>query len=301
MIEVGAVAGIITLSKTWCTNLMIAAQKLGMLNKLNVWSTVVSFIFIFFIPQYGLIMAVLLIISQPLIFIISALWLNSELRPAGVIFSKKLLRKLMLFGFIPFLAGILVKTDDQVERWGIINILGIENFGKYNLVIIYCSVFMLVPASINPIFFPKAILQYKENNFAGLKKTIKLYVATLMSYAFVTFCITILLMPYVVNLLLPKYNIGVPYVWYILPYLAAQILVMPLDFMYTLTAKFRVMFVSYIMSVILFIILIFVITNMAQKKLEYFAIAKSIDGLLFVICSSLGYYFFIRKTFLEKQ
>lgn len=293
--------GVVTLAKTWCTNLMIAVQKLKMLNKLNIWSTATSFIFIFFIPKYGLSIAVLLVTSQPVIFIISALWLNPELRPSGFLFSKRILRKLMLFGFVPFLAGILVKTDDQVERWGIINILGIENFGKYNLVLIYCSVFMLVPASINPIFFPKAILQYKDNRFDELKKTIRLYIATLMGYAVVTIIVTIVCLPVVINKFLPKYNIGVPYVWYILPYLTAQIMVMPLDFIYTLTAKFRVMFASYIMSVLLFIILIFVISNLAQKRLEYFAIAKSFDGLVFVLCSSLGYYFFLRKTFLKKE
>jgi hypothetical protein len=54
MIGLGVIVGIFTLAKTWCTNLMIAAQKLGMLNKLNIWSSVLSFCFIFFVPVYGL-------------------------------------------------------------------------------------------------------------------------------------------------------------------------------------------------------------------------------------------------------
>ena len=300
MIGLGVVVGIFTLAKTWCTNLMIAAQKLGLLNRLNVWSSVLSFCFIFFVPVYGLIGAILLVISQPVIFITSALWLNSELRPAGFFYKKSLLRKLMFFGFIPFLAGILVKVDDQVERWGIINILGLENFGKYNLVLIYCSVFMLVPASINPIFFPRAILQYKENNTVALKKTLTFYIITLFSYTLFVIAATVLLMPYLVNLFLPKYNIGVQYVWYILPYVVAQMLIMPLDFIYTLTAKFRVMFVSYTASVLLFVTLIFIINGMVVKKLEYFAIAKSLDGFAFMIISYLGFYFFIRKEFLKR-
>lgn len=301
MIGLGIIVGIFTLTKTWCTNLMIAAQKLGMLNKLNIWSSMLSFCFIFLVPVYGLTGAILLVISQPIIFITSVLWLNRELRPTGFFYKKSLLRKLMFFGFIPFLAGILVKVDDQVERWGIINILGLENFGKYNLVLIYCSVFMLVPASLNPIFFPRAILQYKENNSAALKKTLTFYVIILFSYTIFVIGATILMMPYLVNLFLPKYNVGVQYVWYILPYVVAQMLIMPLDFIYTLTAKFRVMFVSYTASVLLFVTLIFIINSMAVKKLEYFAIAKSLDGFAFMIISCLGFYFFIRKGFLKRD
>lgn len=297
MIALGAIIGVVSLIKNWISNLLIAAQKLAMLNRINIWSTLISFIFIFFVPSFGLIGSILLIISQPVIFTISALWLNPEFRPKEIFYSKVFLRKLMFFGFIPFLAGILVKVDDQVERWGIIDILGVEDLGKYNLVLIYCSLFMLVPASINPIFYPKAILEYKNNNYLALKKTLKQYILTLFAYTVVAICFTILLLPYTINLLLPKYNVGVQYVWYIIPYLVAQMLVMPLDFIYTLTAKYRVMFVSYIFAVLLFVVLIFVITTFSVKKLEYFAIAKSLDGAIFVTVSYLGYYFFLRKKF----
>ncbi len=230
MIAIGAIAGTITLAKTWCSNLMIAAQKLRMLNKLNIWSTLLSFPFILLVPKYGLPGSVALITIQPVVFVIAALWFNPELRPHGPVYKKSLLRKLMLFGFVPFLAGILLKVDDQVERWGIIDILGIEVFGKYNLVLIYCSVFMLVPASINPIFFLKAIAQYRNNNLQELRKTMLYYILTLFSYTAVTIGLTVLLLPYLVNLLLPKYNIGVRYVWYILPYVFAQMFIYAVRF-----------------------------------------------------------------------
>lgn len=282
--------GIFTLAKTWLSNLLIAAQELNKLNKLNTWSSLLSLLFLFLVPSYGLIACILLIASQPVIFILSALWQNPRLRPQGITFRRSLLRKMWLFGFIPFLAGVLVKVDDQVERWGIINTLGLEELGKYNLVLIYCSVFMLIPASINPIFFPKTIIQYKDNDIVALKRTMKQYVLILFGYAILAFICTFLFMPYFVNLLLPKYNVGIPYLWYIFPYLLAQILIMPLDFIYTVVAKYKIMFISYSVGVVLFVVLVIWISRMQVIKLEYFPIAKSIDGACFLLVSYIGYY-----------
>lgn len=297
LLLLGGIVGVFTLAKTWLSNLLIAAQKLSELNRLNVSSTVISFLFLLLVPFYGLVGCILLIASQPVLFIIFALWKYPEFRPAGLVFRKSLLRKMWLFGFIPFLAGILIKVDDQVERWGIINTLGLEELGKYNLVLIYCSVFMLVPASINPIFFPKTILQYKENDVAGVKSTMKKYVLILFGYALFAFAMTALFLPYFVNLLLPKYNVGVPYLWYIFPYLLAQILIMPLDFIYTLTAKYRIMFFSYSFGVLLFVGLVVWISRLPVIRLEYFPIAKSMDGACFLVVSYIGYYlFFGRKS-----
>lgn len=297
MLMLGVLVGIISLMKNWLTNLLIGAQKLDVLNKINVFSTVTSFLFIFLVPFYGLLGSILLIISQPIIFCCCVLIMLPELRPNGFFFKKTLLRKLLAFGFIPFLAGVLVKVDDQIERWGIINILGLDSLGKYNLVLIYCSLFLLVPASINPIFFPRAIIQYKNNDSVGLNKTIKYYMMVLSGYLVVAIGLTIIMLPYVINEVLPKYNEGVKYVWYIMPYLCAQILIMPLDFIYTLTARYRVMFISYVIAVIFFATLILFIYYLDYRKLEYFAVAKSIDGFIFVVVSLLGYQFYLKKKF----
>lgn len=295
VIALGASVGVVTLSKTWISNLLIAGQKLTMLNRINIWSNLLSFLFVVLIPFLDTAGAILLIISQPIIFTVSALWINPDLRPTQMQYKKSLLRKLVYFGFVPFLAGILVKLDDQIERWGIINLLGLEQLGKYNLVIIYCSLFMLVPASLNPIFYPKAMIQFREGDFSQLNKTIKYYILALSVYSIVAICSTIFLLPYFVNLLLPKYNIGVPYVWYIIPYLLAQMIIMPVDFIYTITAKYKVMFVSYSFAVLLFAGLVIGISLMQIKRLEYFAIAKSIDGAAFIVISYFGYYIFVRK------
>lgn len=295
MIILGILVGVISLTKNWLTNLLIGGQQYSLLNRINIFSTVFSFFFIFLVPFYGLLGSVLLISTQPIIFCIYVLIVAPNLRPTKFYFEKKILRKILAFGFIPFLAGILVKIDDQIERWGIINIMGVDSLGKYNLVLIYCSIFMLVPASINPIFFPRAILQFKNSDIKGLKKTILYYTIILAVYIFVAIGGTIIFLPYVINKVLPKYNSGVEYVWYIVPYLVAQTLVMPIDFIYTLTAKYKIMFTSYVIGVIIFALLVVYIYSLANPKLEYFAIAKSFDGFIFLMVSAFGYHFFIKK------
>lgn len=295
IILLGGVIGVFALAKNWISNLLIAEQRLNVLNSLNIWSTLLSFLFIFLVPNYGLIGCILLIVSQPILFIIFALLKNSHFRPTCLVFNKSLLRKMWVFGLIPFIAGILVKVDDQVERWGIINTMGIETLGKYNLVLIYCSIFMLVPASINPIFFPTAILQYKENDIKAVKITIKRYAIILLGYTLIAFLATALFLPYFVELLLPNYIIGIPYLWYILPYLLIQILIMPLDFIYTITAKYKIMFFSYSIAVIIFILLVLYISSFNEIKLEYFPIAKGIDGICFFVISYICYYFFFLR------
>lgn len=296
MIILGAIVGIISLVKNWISNLLIANQKLEILNRINVWSTLLSFTFIAFVPYFGLLGSVLLIVSQPILFTLSALWSNPELRPTSLFYKKSLLRKLMFFGFIPFLAGILVKIDDQIERWGIINFLGVEELGKYNLVFIYCSLFMLVPLSLNSIFLPKAMLIYKAGNLNEFKLLLKRYILSLFVYTVCAIVLTILLFPYLINFFLPKYNVGVPFVWYIMPYLGAQMMIMPLDFIYTITARYKVMFFSYTAAVLIFIILVLSLKYFPNIKLQYFAISKSFDGLIFVSISYLGYYFILRKN-----
>lgn len=287
--------GVFSLAKTWLSNMLIAAERLPMLNKMNVWSSLLSFGFLLLVPYYGLVGCVLLMISQPVFFILFALWFNPGLRPRQIIFRKNLLRKMWLIGFVPFLAGILVKIDDQAERWGIIKALGFEGLGKYNLVLVYASVFMLIPTSIYPIFYPKMIMQYKENDLEGLKKTLIKFILILFGYALITFIGTALFLPYFINLLLPNYNVGVPYLWYIFPYLLAQILVMPIDLMYNILTKYKMQFISYGFGAALFVGMVIWISNLREVELSYFPIAKSIDGICFLIVSYIGYYLLFVK------
>ncbi len=87
LLAIGVIIGVFTLARTWINNLLIARQELTLLNKLNVWSTaLLSFLFLFLVPYYGLTGCILLIISQPVFFILFALWKKTELRPGSFVF-----------------------------------------------------------------------------------------------------------------------------------------------------------------------------------------------------------------------
>lgn len=294
---IACIVGVFSLAKNWVSNIYIALGKLRLLSTISFLSTFLSILFIFLVPYYGLLGAILLIVSQPLIFLFHAFLKQRSLLPTYFLVDKAIIRKLFKFGFIPFLMGIIVRLDSQVERWGIVHTLGLENLGKYNLVLIYCSLFYLVPSSLMSIFYPKAIGFYKSSNIKALNKFVGLLFFILFVYIVLAIGITVIFLPKIIQLILPRYYVGIRYVWYIFPYLIAQTLIMPLDLIYNVYAKFRIMFISYTVAFLVFCLIItYVVLSKIQIDLIYFPIAKSVEGAVFLLLSFIGYKFFFTKN-----
>lgn len=110
----------------------------------------------------------LVIMIQPLVFVSMAVLRNKELLPTGFYFNLKYVKYILSFGFIPFLGGIFSSIYLQVERWSITEVLGVEALGGFYLVFLYVSLFLLIPNSINAIFFRRVSRLIQRRNILNL-------------------------------------------------------------------------------------------------------------------------------------
>jgi O-antigen/teichoic acid export membrane protein len=301
IIFLGISLGIISLVKNWVSNQLIAVQDLKFLNRINFYSTLLALSTLILIPFYSKYGAILGVAIQPIFFITYTLIYKKDFRPIKILYNKRIIKKMIFIGFIPFLAGILVKLVDQVERWGIIGIFGIDSLGKYNLAILYGSLFLLIPSSITQMIYPNAINFFKQQQIFEFKGLLKKYLIYLSLYISIMIMITIFLMPVCIKLLLPNYNSGIIYVWYIMPYLFAQVLVMPLDLIFMVLTKYKVMFFSYTVAVVVFLSLVLFIKSIQEVDLKYIPLSKSISGTIFLLMSYLGFKWFISDKIFKRN
>ena len=301
---IGCWSGVLTIAMNWVQNMMIAGRRLKALNQTNLISNVVSLCFIFFIPRYGLWPALLLIVTQPLIFLGIVYVRFPNLKPDSLYFNRSMLKNILTYGFIPFLCGICLQLNDQIERWFVINNLGIENLGKYNLVLIYSSLFTLVPTSLANIFVPAGIKAMEVRDMNKLRNVGKQFTSLIFIYVFATVVVTILFMPMLVQLLIPKYMVGVPYVWYILPGVCLLGLIAPINFLYYVSRELRFMLIAYLsafmLSVLIVVALQFVKISPGGVTLERIATVKS-GVLAYIAFVTIIFYRIVYKKVFKNE
>lgn len=221
LLLVAIFAGILTLSNNWLNNTLIGKQKLVEINKLNLISISVSLLslsMIYFIGFWG---AIISITVHPLCYVFLALKRNKELRPIKFLLEINLIKEILSYGFIPFLSGIFVMLNLQVERWCIAGFLGKEALGCFYIVFLFNTLFMLIPTSIQSIFFPNAVRSYDEGNLTEFKTVIKKLSLVTIFYDVAIVSITIVLLKPVVSLIFPIHANNVVYVYWFLPGLLA--------------------------------------------------------------------------------
>jgi O-antigen/teichoic acid export membrane protein len=287
--------GLISLLCNWLSNTLIAKQLIKELNGLNLFTAVISFAALPLAFYYKINGAILVLVIQPLLFVTLSLYRRIDLRPTCFIFNWTTIKWILKYGFIPFLTGIMGLINIQIERWSIVNWLSTEDLGRFYLVFLFSTLFILIPNSINSLLFPNSMKLYASRNFSLLIKSISNYYKLLLVYIFITVVLTVFLMPTIITYLLPKHSQSISYVFYILPGLCLLILVDPISLIFNAAFKLRPIFWAYFTSIIVNVILISLCVKLEFFTLTSMSILRSIIGAYVFIFFIISYYLFRKE------
>ena len=226
---IGGFTGVATLSKNWLTNMLIAKSRLKELNKLNVITNFISVLFLILIPYFNLVGAIVTIVVPSFLFLTITFIKFKDFRPTEISFKRSDIRLILISGFIPFLAGIFDQINIQIQNWSIKGVLSEEYLGKFYLVSLYIVLFMLIPKSLNNLFFPKAMRLYNQKEYPKLRIHLKKYYISLLSYIIPVVLLTIYVMKPVIAFFFPEHLIGIRYVHIVLPGMLAILLSAPMQ------------------------------------------------------------------------
>ena len=129
---------------------------------------------------FGVLGAVLVLFSYPLFFIIFIFIKSPNLLPTKIEISLIKLKKILHYGFLPYLSGLLFLLYIQVERWSI-------SFDSESLEAISCfifsSIWILIPKSINDLYFPNAVLSFENKDYDRFIKILKINLFHIILFA----------------------------------------------------------------------------------------------------------------------
>lgn len=229
---IGVSVGLFYLWTNWVTNLYISLGRTKLLSNVMLISILVSLLGIpvlYLNPVYG---AILLLSIQPIVFIALSFIFNKDFK---FVINKKSIPYIILslkYGFVPFLTGILYYVNLQIERMVIGVDLGLEALGEYYLVFVYTGIYLVIPAALGTLNFPKmmkSIRAIKIDNF-NFFRLFGRYLLELTAYLIVVFFATFWLLPLIVDAYLPAHSNGVQYVHIIFWGLVLFTLIDPISF-----------------------------------------------------------------------
>ena len=278
-------AGILTLTNNWLNNTLIGKQRLKEINIINLISISVSILslsLIYFIGFWG---ALISVIIHPFCYVVLALFRNVELRATGFLIDRNLIKKILSYGFIPFLSGIFVMLNLQFERWSIAGFLGNEALGRFYLVFLFNTIFMLIPNSVQSIFFPKAIRSYDEANLLEFKDIIKKFLLVTITYDAIIVVITILLLKPIVSMVFPLHVDNVKYVFLFIPGLLAWSFDSVTSLVLNASLRLKILLYAGLLGFLINIMGICLLISYDLMSLEMMACLKSIVLIIPALCS----------------
>jgi O-antigen/teichoic acid export membrane protein len=277
------IIGVLSLVVNWLTNTLIGRQALPQLNKINLISGIGALLLLPLSFFWGLSGAIIVLTAQPLIFIVCCMIRCTELRPTAFCFEYKLIKQILAYGFIPFLSGILTLVNIQIERWTIVKFLGTEELGNFYLVFLFSTVFVLIPTSLNNLFFPQCVRYYNTSNMSLFKSQLRKYSFILLLYLFIVITLSNLFLKGFVFLFVPKHIKNIKYVFLYMPGLLALCLCDPISLIFNSSVKLRPLLLAGFSSVVLNLILIFVIQKTMYLSLSFMAVIKSVINIYILI------------------
>jgi O-antigen/teichoic acid export membrane protein len=283
LLIISVVFGIFTLLNNWIHNALIGEQKLSEVNRVNLVSYAAAVLVLplaFVIGFWG---GMLVIMIQPLVFVLMALLRNKELLPTGFYFNLKYVKYILSFGFIPFLGGIFSSIYLQVERWSITEVLSVEALGGFYLVFLYVSLFLLIPNSINAIFFPKGVKAYSEKKFSEFKSLLKYYYLALVGYGLAIAVVTYLFLEPVVSIVFPQHISGVTLVYIILPGLILQSLSDPIGLILNSAVILRPMLIVNASNLVFNVVCITMMITLGWFSLQSVAMLRAASSAFLLV------------------
>lgn len=276
--------GLLMLVQNWLTNALIAERKLLFINLLNIISVSVSILFLPTVYFWGLKGALLTTIIQPFIFVMVSLIKLPELRPSAFNFRYELIKKILSIGFIPFLSGIFVMINLQVERWTIAEILGAEALGRFYLISLYVTLSLLIPNSINNIFFPKLINAYENKDYIYFKQLVKKDILVFIVYVVIIIIGTIMLLKPVVSYMFPNHINNLIYVYYYLPGIVLNTMTYVSTLVLNASLKLKAILYTELIASMTYMLILFLLNLFDCFNLVTVCIARNIlYFLIFII------------------
>ena len=270
--------GIFSLVTNWLTNTLIGAREYKRLNLANIISSLVSLGSLILAYYFGLIGALLSLLLQPLLFVVIVFITDKKTIPTAFDLDFKEIKKLLDVGFIPFLSGIFFLVYQQIERWSVNFYLGSEAIGKMYLVFLTTTLWVLIPTSLNNLFFPLAIKLSNDN--LGLKKLIKKYFMLLMIYILISILIISFLFYPMIDLIFPNHLPYVKLVYLIIPALALRTLSDPIGLLLNSKLKLKPILISDLISTLIYTIIIIIMGIFKIFSLENVLICYGLYNLI---------------------
>lgn len=276
---IGVAAGVVTLVATWVNNALIGDGKLLASNYINLSAVVISLVFGILSFKFGLWSALLSMFIQPAWVVLLVLILHSEIRPKRIQLDLNLIKQILELGFIPFIAGILFLLNFQVERWSIIYVLGPEQLGQFYIVMLYQTIFTLVPASLLNLYFPRTIRAFEESRHGDFICLVKRHTFELMAYIGSAVLVTVVFLSWMLNNYFIKYK-GTEYlVYYVIPGLVAITLCDPASLVFNSAKRLRPLLIYGLITLLLTTLLLWVVYYFGCFTLKSVAIVKSLANI----------------------
>jgi O-antigen/teichoic acid export membrane protein len=287
--------GILLVLNNWIRNILIAEKKLLEVNKLNLTSTLFSFIFLTTVPFWGLYGALLVTFSVELIFFTLAIFRSKYLLPRKFNFQWKQYKWVLSFGFLPFLAGVISTYNAQVETWSIASFISTEALGAFYLPTLYISLFLLIPSAVSQLFYPDAIKSYTETNYKRVKKILKIYFLINLALSILIVFITLAFIELIIGHFVPKHLVGIPYVWLILPGLIIYTIKAPVDLIFYAANMLGPFLWTSIIGVAFTTIGLLTAGFLGSLSLSYVATIKSLFYIVTSLCI-IPFYVYKRES-----
>lgn len=289
------VLGIGMLVNNWLTNTLIGGSEFKRLNIANASSALASLLCLVLAYYFGLYGALISLVIQPLLFVLLVFTTDHKELPTKFDFDLKHIKYILSFGFIPFVSGIFFMLYQQIERWGVNLFLGPEALGKMYLVFLMTTLFLLIPTSINSLFFPRSVKLFSDGENMLLKKLINQYFLILILYCSICIILTVLIFPSLIEFVFPNHYLYINLVFILLPGLVFRCLCDPIGLLLNSMVKLKPILYSDIISTVFYCLMIAVLSIMNVFSLENIVICYVLYSLVKLI------YLFVAFLAVKKQ
>lgn len=291
---IGLGAGVATLASTWLNNALIAEGALAKSNLINMLAITVSLAAAFLSVNLGLVAALLSILLQPVCIALGALLVDKRLRPNKVEVDRKVLYRIFSLGIMQFLGGVTTLLSYQLERWSIVFFLGDEALGKFYLVIMYMAFFILIPASLLNLYFPRASRSVLNGDLSKFNQVLKRHLRDLTIYCLLAVASTLLFLPLIIESYFPKFVSSIHLIFLLLPVMVIFVFRDVVTLVLFATKNTRPILKSGLVLICVYIFLIAGCETIGIFNLEHLIWSRGIAVLISTI-----YLFYIRIKILN--
>lgn len=286
---VGLVVGLLSLWGNWISNMHIALGRTNKLSYITLASIFLSFSAMPLLYSHPIVGAVCLIGLQPIFLILFSYIFNNDFGFKIDLKNKLYIKLVIRLGFIPFLTGVLHYVNLQIERWIIGLDLGVAALGEYYLVFLYVSFFAVIPGALGTLNFPKFIKSLSiRNNNKGLIEIFKIYYIEIVIYLLLISFGTFMIMPWLIEMFLPKHVAGIKYVQIVFVGLVFFTLIDPISFIINAKLHYKELLYIYLGALIVSILSYsFLYFNKLGSLINY-----SYVNVIFYLSVSFGYIFY---------